>query len=45
LIAVKPVLTDPTVQRLVLSVPVKSLREVMAEVKRGGGTVEHLYDY
>ena len=45
IVAVQPVLTDPTLQRLVLSAPVKALREVIAEIRRGGGTVEQLFDY
>ena len=45
LLATIPILTDPTMQRLVLRVKVASLREAVAQLTRAGATVEHLYDY
>lgn len=45
LIASRPVLTDPTMQRLAFSVRVGALREVIGHLERERATVEHLYDY
>lgn len=45
LIAVRPILTDPTMQRVAISVPVGSLREVSAHLARDRAVIEHLYDY
>ena len=44
-LASSAVLTDPTMQRLAVSVPVSSLREVAAHFARERATIEHLYDY
>ena len=45
LIAVAAVVTDPTMQRFALSVPVDALGETAAFLARQGATVERLYDY
>jgi hypothetical protein len=45
LIAVAPILTDPTMQRLAISVPVSMLREVAAHLASERATIEHVYDY
>ena len=45
LIAARPVLTDPTMQRLALSVEVRRLPEVAAHLARERAVIEHLYDY
>jgi len=44
LIAAAPVLTDPTLQRLAISVPVSLLREVAAHFASERATIEHVYD-
>jgi hypothetical protein len=44
-VASAPVLTDPTLLRLALSVPVSSLREVSAHFASERATIEHIYDY
>jgi hypothetical protein len=45
LLTTTPILTDPTMQRLVLRVKVETLREAIAQLARSGASVEHLYDY
>lgn len=45
LVASTPILTDPTMQRVAISVPVKSLHEVIAHFVGQRATVEHVYDY
>ena len=44
-VAAAPVLTDPTSQRVAISVPVARLRDVAAFVARQQATIEHVYDY
>jgi hypothetical protein len=45
LVGVGPVLTDPTMQRVAVSVPVSSLGGVAAYFAREHAVIEHLYDY
>jgi hypothetical protein len=45
LVAVLPILTDHTMQRFAVSVPVTALREVAAHVAAQHATIEHVYDY
>jgi hypothetical protein len=45
LVSVRPILTDPTMQRLVLRVRVASLGDAVAQLARAGVSIEHLYDY
>ena len=45
LLTVRPILTDPTMQRVAFAVPVSSLRPVIEHLARERATVEHLYDY
>ena len=45
LVSVRPILTDPTMQRLVLRVRVASLGDAVEQLARAGASVEHLYDY
>jgi hypothetical protein len=40
-----PVLTDPTMQRLVLRFKVEALREALLQLTRAGAVVEHFNDY
>ena len=44
-LAARPILTDPTMQRLVVSVPVSSLRAVAQHFARERAAIEHVYDY
>jgi hypothetical protein len=45
LVTARPILTDPTMQRLALRVRVGSLGDVIGQLARAGASVEHLYDY
>jgi hypothetical protein len=45
LLLARPILTDPTMQRVAYKVPVSSLREVAEQLARERAVVEHLYDY
>jgi hypothetical protein len=45
LVSVRPILSDPTMQRLALRVRVGSLGEAVEQLARAGASVEHLYDY
>ena len=45
LVSVRPILSDPTMQRLALRVRVASLGEAAEQLARAGASVEHLYDY
>jgi hypothetical protein len=45
LVSVRPILSDPTMQRLALRVRVASLGEAVEQLARAGASVEHLYDY
>ena len=45
LVSARPILTDPTMQRLALRVRVASLGEAVEQLARAGASVEHLYDY
>ena len=45
LVAARPILTDPTMQRLALRVRVGSLGGLVEQLARAGASVEHLYDY
>jgi hypothetical protein len=44
-LAALPILSDPTMQRLVLRVKVGALREAVAQLAQAGASVEHFYDY
>jgi hypothetical protein len=44
-LATPPILTDPTMQRLVLRVKVEALREAVLQLTRAGAVVEHFNDY
>jgi hypothetical protein len=45
LVSVRPILSDPTMQRLALRVRVASLGDAVEQLARAGASVEHLYDY
>jgi hypothetical protein len=45
LLTIAAMLTDPTMQRLAIRVPVSKLTEVVSYVAREHAVVEHLYDY
>ena len=45
LVSARPILSDPTMQRLALRVRVASLGEAVEQLARAGASVEHLYDY
>ena len=45
LVSARPILTDPTMQRLALRVRVGSLGDLAEELARNGASIEHLYDY
>ena len=45
LVSARPILTDPTMQRLALRVRVGSLGALVEELARNGASIEHLYDY
>jgi len=40
-----PILTDPKMQRIILLCDVPALSPVLNELRSGGVTVEHIYDY
>ena len=44
-LAALPILSDPTMQRLVLRVKVGALREAVAQLAQAGASVEHFCDY
>jgi hypothetical protein len=45
LVTARPILTDPTMQRLALRVRVGSLGDLVDQLARTGASIEHLYDY
>jgi len=45
LVSARPILTDPTMQRLALRVRVGSLGDAVDQLTRAGASIEHLYDY
>jgi hypothetical protein len=45
IVTVRPILTDPTMQRLALRVRVGSLGDLAGQLARAGASIEHLYDY
>ena len=45
LVTVRPILTDPTMQRLALRVRVGSVGDLVEQLARNGASIEHLYDY
>ena len=45
LIASTSIITDPTMQRLVFTIPVSALREVSDHLAKERAVIEHLYDY
>jgi hypothetical protein len=45
LVTARPILTDPTMQRLALRVRVGSLGDLVEQLARNSVFIEHLYDY
>ena len=41
----EPLLTDGSMRRTALSVPVRSLHEIILKLEQRGATIEHIYDY